>query len=170
MLSRSFLASAGERDRRRALRDDVLRAAHSRGRVHGEDLADDEPVAEHADRGQVLLDGRGRSRVSTDVGSHVERGHGLEAEASRLAPSEKLPHRPSVRRPRSLVRDPSRKELEEPLDGIRSGVDDQRRQDDVGFPVCDNLQLRGRRHQRLVHSDTSPPPPTPPSTSASNRS
>ena len=41
--------------RRRALGDDVLRSPHGRRRVHGEDLADDEPVAEHADGGQVLL-------------------------------------------------------------------------------------------------------------------
>jgi hypothetical protein len=27
-------------------------------RVDGEDLADDQPVEQHADRGQVLLDGR----------------------------------------------------------------------------------------------------------------
>ena len=42
-------------DRRRALGDDVLRPPHGRGGVHRKDLADDEPVAEHADRGQVLL-------------------------------------------------------------------------------------------------------------------
>ena len=63
-----------------------------------------------------------------------------------------------------------REELQKPRDGIRSGVDDQRRQDDVGSPVCDDHRLRGRRHQRLAHSDTSPPPPTPLSTSPSNRS
>ena len=136
-------------DRRRALGDDVLRAAHGRGRVHGEDLADDEPVAEHADRGQVLLDGRNRARVGPDVGGHVERGDRGQAEASVLAPGQKLPHRPPVRRPRPLVRDPPREELEEPLDGIRSGVDDQRRQDDVDFPVYDDHRLR--RHQRLAH-------------------
>ena len=48
-------------DRRRALGDDVFRAAHDRGGVHREDLIDDEPVAEHADRGQVLLHGRDRA-------------------------------------------------------------------------------------------------------------
>ena len=157
-------------DRRRALGDDVLRPPHGRGGVHREDLVDDEPVAEHADRGQVLLDGRDRPGVSTDVGGDVERGDRTEAEASGLAPRQKLPHGPPVRRPRPLVRDPPREELQEPRHGIRPRVDDQRRQDDVGFPVCDDHRLRGRRHQRLAHSDTSPPPPTPPSTSASNRS
>ena len=167
MCSRSFLAS----DWRRALGDDVLRPPHRGRGVHREDLADDEPVAEHADRGQVLLDGRDRPRVRPDVGGHVERGHGVEAEAPRLAPREKLPHGPPVRGPRPRVRDPPREELQKPRDGIRPRVDDQRRQDDdVGFPVCDDHRLHGRRHQRLAHSDTSPPPPTPPSTSASNRS
>ena len=62
-----------------------------------------------------------------------------------------LPHRLRVRGARPLVRDPPREELQKPRDGIRSGVDDQRRQNDVGFPVCDDHRLRGRRH-----SDTSP--------------
>ena len=65
-----------------------------------------------------------RPRVRPDVGGHVERGHGVEAEASRLAPREKLPHRPPVRRPRPLVRDPPREELQEPRHGIRTRVDD----------------------------------------------
>ena len=170
MCSRSFLASAGVRTGVAPLVTTCFGPPHRGRGVHREDLIDDEPVAEHADRGQVLFHRRDRSRVSTDVGSHVERGHVAQAEASGFAPREKLPHRPPVRRPRPLVRDPPREELEEPLDGIRSGVDDQRRQDDVGFPVCDDHRLRGRRHQRFAHSDTSPPPPTPPSTSSSNRS
>ena len=157
-------------DRRRSLGDDVLRPPHRGRRIHREDLADDEPVAEHADGGQVLLDGRDRPGVGPDVGGHVERSYRTQAEASGLAPPQELPHRPPVRRSRPRVRDPPHEELEEPLDGIRSGVDDQRRQDDVGSPVCDDRRLRGSRHQRLAHSDTSPPPPAPPSTSASNRS
>ena len=76
-------------DRRRTLGDDVLRPA-DRGRgVHGEDLADDEPVAEDADRGQVMLDGRDRPGVSTDIGGDVERRDRAEAEASGLAPRQK---------------------------------------------------------------------------------
>ena len=49
-------AGLGRREHRRcALGDDVLRSPHGRHGVHREDLADDEPVAEHADSGQVLL-------------------------------------------------------------------------------------------------------------------
>ena len=55
-------------DRRRPLGDDMLRPPHRRGGVHGEDLVDDEPVAEHTDRGQVLFHRGGRPRVGPDVG------------------------------------------------------------------------------------------------------
>ena len=41
--------------RRRALGDHVLGPPHDRRRVHREDLADDEPVAEHADGGRCCL-------------------------------------------------------------------------------------------------------------------
>ena len=61
-------------DRRRALGDNVLRPPDGRGRVRGEDLAGDEPVAEHADRGQVLFHGQDRAWVGPNVGGHVERG------------------------------------------------------------------------------------------------
>jgi hypothetical protein len=36
----------------------VFWPAHRMGRIGGQDLADDEPVEQHADRGKVLLDGR----------------------------------------------------------------------------------------------------------------
>ena len=55
----------------------MLRPPHRGRGVRGEDLADDEPVAEHADRGQVLFHGRDRSRVRPDVGGHVERRDGV---------------------------------------------------------------------------------------------
>ena len=62
------------------------------------------------------------------LGGHVERRDGVEAEASRLAPREKLPHRPPVRHPRSLVRDPPREEPQEPRNRIRPRIKDQPRQ------------------------------------------
>ena len=71
---------AGVEHGRRALRHDVLRAPDRRGRVHGQHLVDDEPVAERPDRREVLLDGRHRPRVRPDVGGvrpdvgrHVQR-------------------------------------------------------------------------------------------------
>ena len=155
-------------DWRRALGYDVLRPPHRGRGVHREDLVDDKPVAEHADRGQVLLHRGDRSRVGPDIGGDVERRDGAQAEASRLAPRQKLPHGPPVRGARPLVRDPPREELEEPLDGIWSGVDDERRQDDVDSPARHDRRLRSRRHQSLRrHSVTTSPLP---STSALNRS
>ena len=38
--------------------DDVLRAADRMRRIGGDDLAGDQPVEQHADRGEVLLDRR----------------------------------------------------------------------------------------------------------------
>jgi hypothetical protein len=38
--------------------DDVLRAADRVGRIGGDDLAGDQPVEQHADSGEVLLDRR----------------------------------------------------------------------------------------------------------------
>ena len=83
-------------DRRRPLGDDMLRSGHGRGGVHGEDLVDDEPVAEHTDRGQVINDnyfcrsprrrsaGRGGTRGACDTarfprGGRV--GHGCAGSA-----------------------------------------------------------------------------------------
>ena len=48
----------GFEDRGLAALDDVPGAAHG-GRVHGDDLAHDRPVEQHADGGEVLLDGGG---------------------------------------------------------------------------------------------------------------
>ena len=59
--------------RSRTLGDDVLRPPDGGGGVRRENLVDDEPVVEHADRGQVLLHGRDRAGVGPDVGSHMER-------------------------------------------------------------------------------------------------
>ena len=53
-------------DRRLAALDDVLGAAHRMRRVDRQHLADDEPVEQHADRRQVLLDGRPRRGALPD--------------------------------------------------------------------------------------------------------
>ena len=74
--------------------DDVLRPPDRRGGVHREDLADDEPVAEHAGSRPSAASRSAPTRVRPDVGGDVERRHGLEPEASGLAPPEKLPRRP----------------------------------------------------------------------------
>ena len=88
-------ARLGRREhRRRGRRHHVRRSPDGRRRVHWQDLADDEPVAEHADRRQVLLDGGRRPGVGPDVGRHVQRRDRLEHQAPRPAPRRRsCPHR-----------------------------------------------------------------------------
>ena len=155
-------AGLGRREhRRRALGDDVLGPPHGRRRVHRQDLADDEPVAEHADGGQVLLDRGRRPGVGPDVGRHVQRRDCLERQAARLAPGQKLPHGPPVRRARAPVRDPRGEELQEPLHRRGARVDDQLRQHELdplhGARARDVHRL-GDRHQDFAHPLTSSPP------------
>ena len=71
-------------------------------RINRENLADDEPVEQHADRGQMLLNGRPRGRALLDggiagvrhpqrlqIGSDVERlDIGEFAEAVLIEPEE----------------------------------------------------------------------------------
>ena len=54
---------------------DVLRAAHRVGRVGGDDLAGDQPVEQHADGGEVLLDRRLLEILAErlDIGGDVQR-------------------------------------------------------------------------------------------------
>ena len=58
----------GCEDGRFAALDDVLRPADGACRVNFDNVADDEPVEEHPDGGQVLLDRRRRGRVLLDIG------------------------------------------------------------------------------------------------------
>jgi hypothetical protein len=71
----------------------VLGAAHGVGRVQRHDLADDEPIEEHADGGQVLLHGRlgmGAAEL-LDVAGDVDRLDPLQVrEAFVLAPGREL--------------------------------------------------------------------------------
>ena len=44
----------------------IFRAAHGMGRIHVDDVAGHEPVEQHADGGQVLLD-RGRGEMALEI-------------------------------------------------------------------------------------------------------
>ena len=105
-------AGLGRREhRRRARRHHVRRPPDGRRRVHRQDLADDEPVAEHADGRQVLLDRRHGPRVRPDIGRHVERRDRPQLEATRSAPRQEPPRRDSgrvkTRRSVAIPRTPS---------------------------------------------------------------
>ena len=98
--SRTFLTTAG-------WRIGPLTASTGFAAWH---LADDQPAAEHADRGEVLLHRRDRPGGRRMYPRGVKAPHGLEAETPALAPPEKLPRGPRLRRPRPLVRAPPRAE------------------------------------------------------------
>jgi hypothetical protein len=68
--SRTWWATA-----RLARLDDVLRTAHGMRRIGGDDLAGDEPVEQHADGREVLLDRRLFAILSQplDIGRDVQR-------------------------------------------------------------------------------------------------
>ena len=95
--------------------DDMLRAAHRARGVERQDLADDEPIEEHPQRGEVLLDARRRERSGEllDVGRD---DHGLdlvEREASALAPGGETAHGCEVREARVGISDVGGEELPE---------------------------------------------------------
>ena len=79
----------GREHRRLAFFHHVFRAAHGVGRVHVEDVAGHQPVEQHAQRRQVLLD-RGRRELALqllDERGDVERLHvGELVDAVLLAP------------------------------------------------------------------------------------
>ena len=88
--------------------DDMLGPAHRMRRIDGEDLADDEPVEQHADRREVLLDGRlgGRRLQRLDVGGDMHRLDIDElANAVLLDPSEERADGPIISQARVPVAD-----------------------------------------------------------------
>ena len=82
--------------RRRALRHDVLRTPHRRGRVHRQHLVDDQPVAERPDRGQVLLHRRHGPGVRPDGRGHVEAARSLAGSGREPRTTPGPPRRPHV--------------------------------------------------------------------------
>jgi hypothetical protein len=80
MLVEKRAGLVGGEDRRLALFDDIFWAAHGVGRIDVDDVAGDEPVEQHAYRGQVLLGGRGRDLglKVLDEGGDMERLHRCE--------------------------------------------------------------------------------------------
>jgi hypothetical protein len=145
MLSKSWRASSGERIGVLPRFTTCLGPSNHRGRIAPDDLADHEPVEQHAHRRQVLLD-RGR-RVGLaqvlDVGGDVDRLEAAElAEAADLAPAEKLGNSPGVGVPGIAVADVGGEELEKAAAGVIAGGGDLRRDQGVGV----------REGERIVHA------------------
>jgi hypothetical protein len=84
----------GGEDRRLALFDDVFWAAHGMGRIDVDHMPGDEPVEQHAERGQVLLDGRRRHlglQVLNESGNMERLDDGKLVEVSLSAPGAEAP-------------------------------------------------------------------------------
>ena len=98
--------------------DDVLRPAHRGGGIGaGENLADDQPVEQHADRRQVLLDSRGSvtAAENLDIGRDVVRAHRRERrDVLGVEPGEKRAHRDGVGGAGVRVADVGGEEVEKP--------------------------------------------------------
>ena len=88
----------------------------------------------------------------------MERRDRPQPEATRRAPPQEPPRRLPVGRPRPVVRDRGREELQEPLDGRRPRVHDHLGQRDRGHAGPPDLPPVHNRHQRLAHPDLSPLP------------
>ena len=104
-------------------------ADRARG-VEGQDLADDEPVEEHPECREVLLDARRRERGREllDVGRDDHRLDLVESEASALAPPGEAAHGREVGKAGVPVPDVGGEELPEaPLRELRGGEERRRR-------------------------------------------
>ena len=102
---------------------------HARG-VGGHDLADDKPVEEHADGGELEFDGRCRDPLLQllDIGRDV---HGLHVakmgDTVSFAPGGEFSGRLAVGFPGVRVSDVDSKKLPEALGGLRPGEEKSRR-------------------------------------------
>ena len=113
--------------------DDVLGAAHRMRRIGRDDLAGDQPVEQHADGGQVLLDRRLLKILAErlDIGGDVQRlDIGDLADMVLVAPGEEPHGGAIIGHAGVLVADRRGEEFQEPARGLVAGVGDHARHDD----------------------------------------
>jgi len=112
----------GRQHGRLAFFHDVFGAAHGVGRIHLKDVADHQPVEQHAERGQVLLD-RGRRELAFELLDECGDVEGLDGgefpDASPLAPCREAARGIHVRLARVVVVDLGGEEFEDALGGFR---------------------------------------------------
>ena len=124
--------------------DDVLRSAHRMGRIGRDDLAGDQPVEQHAYRGEVLLDRRLLKILAErlDIGGDMQRlDIGDFADLVLVAPGEEPTAGPVIRHARILVPDRRGEEFQEPARRLVAGVGDDARHDN---PVAGDDEVSGR--------------------------
>jgi hypothetical protein len=102
-----------------------FRALDEHRGVFGNDLLDDEPVEQTAQRGQVLLDGGRGQRLAFDIGGDVQRPDGRQPEIMVLTPAAELGDGLNIGRARVFVADRrGGEEFEEILAGFVAGARD----------------------------------------------
>ena len=120
--------------RRLAALDDMLGPTHRVRRIDGQNLADDQPVEQHADCSEVQLYRRlGRGRLQhLYIGGDV---NGLDigelADLMLLDPGKEMARGPVIGHARVLVADRGGEEFEEAARGVLAGVGDHRRDGDA---------------------------------------
>ena len=115
--------------------DDVLGPADNRGRIAANHLANNQPIIEHPDRRQVLLDAWRRACLTEilDVAGDMHRLDGIKTpQPSLLAPAEEFRHRPGIGSPGIGIADIGGEELDKADGGVLSGRGDLHRNDCVG--------------------------------------
>ena len=132
--------------------DDVLRAADRMRRIGGDDLADDQPVEQHADGGEVLLDRRLLEILAErlDIGGDVQRlDVGELADPVMVAPGEEPPAGMVIGRAGVLVADGGGEEFQEAARGVVAGVGDDYGNDD--FTRNGRCMPRSHFRERRAH-------------------
>ena len=107
----------------------MLRPAHGRSRIGWHDLAGDQPVEQHAHRGELLLHTR-RSVFSCSCSSHAATSNGrmvVSDQAAILAPGEERAACPRIGAARVRVADVGGEEFDIAPGGRIAGIGDERR-------------------------------------------
>ena len=108
--------------------DDIFGAAHCGGGIYRQDLADHQPVEQHADGGQPLLDGRRRKLASEvlDPGGDVHRFDVKQTKAGLVAPIEEFTCGAVIGFAGVRVADVGGEEFDEAAAGMRAARGDHR--------------------------------------------
>lgn len=132
----------------------MLGAADRAGWVHRQNLTSDKPIEEHADRCEVLLDGRRRVETAKlfDVRRHNYRFERVERESALLGPVQEHADVVRVRQARVLVADSRHEELDEATRRSVAGVGDDARQPVEAESGDLSLRYRGKLIVRMPRS------------------
>ena len=82
--SSKFLAPAATSEGRFAFLDDILWTTDGMSRVRRDNLADDQEIKKHPDRGQLLLNGWVWARGIFNPSGHMETPHGVDVGSTRM--------------------------------------------------------------------------------------